>query len=226
MPIFQLDNRISFPHPDLAEEDGLLAMGGDLSPERLLHAYSLGIFPWFSAGDPLLWWFTSPRLVIFPPEFTVPKRLARYIRTTDTYTSRDRAFTEVVKICAQSREERGEATWIVPEMQEAYNKLHRMGFAHSVECWRDGSLVGGLYGIALDRVFFGESMFSKISCGSQFAFVHLIDFLRKHGFKLIDCQMTTAHLLRFGAREISGKLFQKYLADNIINIAPQPFWKQ
>jgi len=224
MPVFQLNDHIQFPHPSLAEDNGLLAIGGDLSPERLLHAYSHGIFPWFSKDDPLLWWFTSPRLVIFPNEFRVPKRLARYIRTSSVHITRDRAFSGIIRECAEVRIKKGEGTWIGTAMQEAYSRLHQLGFAHSVECWQNDTLVGGLYGVAIDKVFFGESMFSKISCGSQFAFVALVDFLKNNKFELIDCQMTTNHLLRFGAREISGQDFQRHLAIHIKHITPQPFW--
>ncbi len=224
MPVFQLNDYIQFPHPSLAEDNGLLAIGGDLSPERLLHAYSHGIFPWFSEGDPLLWWFTSPRLVIFPNEFRIPKRLARYIRARSVHITRDYAFSDIISECAEVRTSKGEGTWIGTAMQEAYSRLHQLGFAHSVECWQNDTLVGGLYGVAIDKVFFGESMFSKISCGSQFAFVALVDFLKSHKFELIDCQMTTNHLIRFGAREISGQDFQRHLAKHIKHITPQPFW--
>lgn len=220
MPVFRLNDQIKFPPPSLAEPSGLLAIGGDLSPERLLAAYTLGIFPWYSPGDPLLWWFTSPRLVIFPNEFRVPKRLHRYARSADIEITRNRAFSKVIKECAEIRTEKAAETWISPEMLVAYSTLHDLGFAHSFECWQQGRLVGGLYGIAIDKVFFGESMFSRIKCSSQFALVALVDYLKKRDFKLIDCQMTTNHLLRFGAREISGKEFRTYLKKNIKGIIP------
>lgn len=225
MPVFQLVRQTHFPPPDLAEENGLLAVGGDLSPKRLLSAYRQGIFPWYAEGDPILWWFTSPRLVLFPDEFRIPRRLARYARNIPLKTTRDCAFAEVIRNCATVRTETGDQTWITPAMQAAYTELHRLGFAHSIECWYRDQLVGGLYGIALDRVFFGESMFSRISCGSQFALIELVEHLKSENFKLIDCQMTTNHLLRFGAREINGKEFQHLLKENIRETVPHENWK-
>jgi len=226
MPIFQLNEQhIQFPPPDYAEDNGLLAIGGDLRPERLLMAYSQGIFPWYSEGDPILWWFTSPRLVIFPEEFRIPKRVGRYAKNTLVTVTRDCAFARVISECAAVRTEHGAETWISAEMQEAYTTLHTLGFAHSIECWQEDLLVGGLYGIALDKVFFGESMFSKIKCASQFALIALVKYLKSKNFQLIDCQMTTKHLLRFGAREISGRKFQTLLVENIKNIIPYDDWK-
>lgn len=225
MPVFQLNTRIQFPPPELADESGLLAVGGDLSPQRLIAAYRLGIFPWYSDNDPLLWWFTTPRLVLFPTEFIIPRRLSRYARKTKFSFSCDRAFSEVIEKCASTRTNDGEETWIMPEMQEAYCILHRMGYAHSIECWDGDELVGGLYGVALDRIFFGESMFSLKSSASQFALIALVQYLQKHGYTAIDCQMTTAHLLRFGARELSGQSFQSLLLKNIQTLDPNPHWK-
>ncbi|TKB23554.1 leucyl/phenylalanyl-tRNA--protein transferase [Desulfopila sp. IMCC35006] len=224
MPIFRLNEHIQFPHPEYAEDNGLLAIGGDLRPERLLMAYSQGIFPWYSIGDPILWWFTSPRLVLFPAEFRVPKRLGRYARNASFSITRDRAFSRVISECAEVRTERRTETWITPEMQEAYTRLHHLGFAHSVECWQDDLLIGGLYGIALDKVFFGESMFSRTKCASQFALIALVEYLQSRNFQMIDCQMTTDHLLRFGAREISGKEFRRHLKEHIKNIIPYDDW--
>lgn len=224
MPVFQLTQDIQFPPVSLAEESGLLAVGGDLSAERLLSAYSEGIFPWFSKGDPLLWWFTSPRLVLFPNEFHIPKRVARYRRNSDLKFTRDTAFVEVIQQCALTRTEMGEETWIIDEMMEAYQNLHSLGYAHSVECWNDGKLVGGLYGVALGKVFFGESMFSRMSCGSQFALIALVDYLKTKSFQMIDCQMTTNHLLRFGAREINGSEFHTLLKRHTCDISPQEHW--
>ena len=207
MPVFRLTEHILFPRPELAEESGLLAVGGDLSTERLIAAYTQGIFPWFAKGDPILWWFTSPRLVLFPAELHVPKRLARYLRNSGFTFTRDKDFAQVIRKCADSRSD----TWISKDMQRAYIELHDRGFAHSVECWQDRVLVGGLYGVALGRVFFGESMFSMTNDSSKGAFVHLVAHLKKKGFQLIDCQMTTEHLQRVGAREISGRQFSKLL---------------
>lgn len=225
MPVFRLSRDIQFPPVRLADESGLLAIGGDLTPERLIAAYIDGIFPWYSEGDPILWWFTSPRLVIIPSEFHVPKRLARYRRNTPVTLTRNQAFLEVIKACGSIRTETGEGTWILPEMVEAYEKLHELGFAHSIECWQGEKLVGGLYGVALDKVFFGESMFSRVKCGSQFALMELVDFLKKEDYQLIDCQMTTDHLIRFGAKELSGDDFHTLLENNIRDIKPQNHWK-
>ncbi|MBU1567861.1 MAG: leucyl/phenylalanyl-tRNA--protein transferase [Proteobacteria bacterium] len=226
MTVFQLTKNISFPPVDLAEKNGLLAIGGDLSPQRLVAAYSHGIFPWYSKGDPLLWWFTNPRLVLFPDEFRIPKRLLRYARNSGITTTRDCAFPQVIRECAAIRAETGAGTWITKEMQAAYIELHGMGFAHSVECWQENRLVGGLYGIALDRVFFGESMFSRIKCASQFAMINLLKFLKMKNFQMVDCQMTTDHLLRFGAREISGREFQIHLKEFIKDTTPHENWKK
>jgi len=226
MPVFRLTKHISFPPADLAEKNGLLAIGGDLCPQRLIAAYSRGIFPWYSEGDPLLWWFTNPRLVLFPDEFKIPGRLQRYARNTKVTTTRDCAFPQVIQECASIRTKAGDGTWITKEMQAAYTELHHMGFAHSVECWQENRLVGGLYGIALGRVFFGESMFSRIKSASQFAMIDLLKFLKSKNFQMVDCQMTTDHLLRFGAREISGQEFQIHLKKYIEDTPTHENWKK
>lgn len=218
MSIFQLTEEIVFPDPELAEENGLLAIGGDLSVPRLLAAYSRGIFPWYSEGEPPLWWFTDPRLVLFPGEFKVSKRLARSLRNSGFHTTFNQDFDQVISYCAEIRIENGEGTWISNEMQEAYKALHRRGYAHSVECWRDDELAGGLYGILLGKVFFGESMFTRISNGSKAALVALVEHFKQQEIEVIDCQMTTNHLLSFGAREISGDKFRHLLEKNV----PQP----
>ena len=214
MPIFQLTDNLVFPPPELAEENGLLAIGGDLSPERLLLAYRSGIFPWYSEGDPILWWSPSPRLVIFPDEFKVPRRLARFIKQQKYKMTIDCAFQQVIASCASASGRQEEGTWIDQDMIEAYTILHAQGWAHSVECWQDDELVGGLYGIALGRVFFGESMFSLQPNTSKVALIFLVEQLQKWDFNLIDCQMKTEHLLQFGAREIPGTEFQTILAQN------------
>lgn len=224
MPVFRLDKEPFFPSPHLAEDDGLLAVGGDLSPERLLAAYSQGIFPWYSKGEPILWWYTHPRLVLYPANFTVNRRLQRYYRNTNFTLTADKAFAQVIDNCATIRETSGEETWILKEMKEAYIKLHQLGFAHSIECWDKETLVGGLYGVALDRVFFGESMFSTASNSSKFALIYLMSIIKQKEIELVDCQMTTNHLLQFGAQEISGKRFYKEITDLITNITPKPRW--
>lgn len=217
MPVFQLTEQIIFPPPDLAEPNGLLAVGGDLSIPRLIAAYREGIFPWFSEKDPILWWFTSPRLILLPEEFRISRRLHRYYRNSGAEMTINAAFTDVIRLCAQTRRAAEEGTWITGEMIDAYVQLHRCGYAHSVECWENRTLIGGLYGVALGRVFFGESMFSTVSNSSKFALIHLVDFLKSEGYRLIDCQMTTDHLVSFGAREISGASFQELLKKYIIS---------
>ncbi len=225
MPIFQLlDDTYLFPNPGFAEENGLLAVGGDLSPERLIKAYERGIFPWFSEDEPILWWFTSPRLVLFPDEIHVPKRLARFIRKSPFSVSYDTAFEEVIDSCASIRQNRGEETWITGKMKNAYTSLHDLGYAHSVECWKNDTLAGGLYGVSLGRVFFGESMFSHETNASKVALVALSRLLQQKDYKIIDCQMTTSHLLQFGACEISGKRFSRYLQEFITNLSPEGHW--
>ncbi len=218
MSIFQLTREPVFPDPVFAEDNGLLAVGGDLSLERLLAAYSKGIFPWYSQGDPPLWWFTDPRLVIFPDEFKVSKRLARTLRNSAFTITFNQNFDEVINSCAEIRVKNGEDTWISEDMKKAYGNLHRAGYALSVECWLDDQLAGGLYGVKLGQVFFGESMFTKISNGSKAALVALVNYLKQQKVAVIDCQMTTDHLITFGGREIDGNAFRRLLQQYI----PQP----
>lgn len=224
MPVFQLTNQIVFPHPDLAEDNGLLAIGGDLSADRLLAGYRLGIFPWYSDDDPILWWFTSPRLVLFPEDLKVSRRLERYMKNTSMTLTINKAFEQVITACAEYRKRQNQETWITPEMINAYTNLHHLGYAHSVECWNGDRLSGGLYGVALGKVFFGESMFAAITNSSKFALIHLINFLNKNCYRLIDCQMKTAHLTSMGARELSGKEFQHLLNKHIQSITPDGVW--
>jgi leucyl/phenylalanyl-tRNA--protein transferase len=209
--IFGLTSDMVFPPPQLAREDGLLAMGGDLSEERLILAYSMGIFPWFSEGDPILWWSPDPRLILELDELHISKRLARIIKQDVFEVTCDTAFSEVIESCSRSRPGKEEGTWIVPEMIDAYVRLHELGYAHSVECWQEGELVGGLYGVSLGRVFFGESMFSRASNSSKVALVYLVKLLREWKFNLIDCQLRSDHLVSLGAKEISGWEFRQRL---------------
>ncbi len=225
MPVYQLTDKLIFPPANLAEKDGLLAIGGDLSPERLLLAYSSGIFPWFSEGDPILWWSPSPRLVIFPDEFSIPKRLSRQVRQKQFSVTIDRAFQQVIEACATIDERGKKGTWITKSMIDAYCLLHKMGYAHSVECWQDDKLAGGLYGISLGGFFFGESMFSRQPNSSKIALVSLVKKLLQWDFDLIDCQMKTAHLMQFGAREIPGPEFQKLLAKSMSRSTQKGKWK-
>lgn len=200
MPVFRLDETLVFPPPHLAE-DGLLAIGGDLSPERLLTAYSLGIFPWYDEGLPILWHSPDPRMVLPAAALHVPRSLAKTMRRGTYRVTLDSAFREVVQACASMDRPGQEGTWITNEMIAAYQELHRLGFAHSVEAWEDGALVGGLYGVSLGSAFFGESMFSRAPDASKVAFVTLVKDLARRGITLIDCQVHTDHLARFGAEE-------------------------
>ena len=185
-----------------ADPDGLVAIGGALSPAWLLAAYRHGVFPWFNEGDPILWWSPDPRLVLFPREIRLHRSLRQVLRRQCFEVRVDTDFPAVIAACAAPRAPGG-GTWIVPEMQIAYCRMFELGYAHSVECWREGQLVGGLYGLALGRVFFGESMFSRETDASKVALVHLAKLLAEKDFAMIDCQMTTAHLLSMGAREIT-----------------------
>lgn len=196
----------------LAEPSGLLAAGADLSPARLLTAYRSGIFPWYGKDQPVLWWSPDPRMVLFPAEFRMPRSLAKRLRRRDYEIRTDTAFETVMRACAAPRA--GDAgTWITPDMMAAYCELHRLGHAHSVETWIDGELAGGLYGIALGRAFYGESMFTRAPDTSKIALAHLVRQLTRWQFGMIDCQMNTAHLAHFGAREIPRSEFSRRLAE-------------
>lgn len=208
-----LTGRPDFPPVEraLSEPGGLLAAGGELSPPWLLAAYRRGIFPWFNPGEPILWWSPDPRLVLVPGEIHIGRSLAKTLRQRRFELRFDTAFARVVAACAAPREPGG-GTWITPEMQAAYVRMHELGYAHSVETWVDGELVGGLYGMALGRAFFGESMFSRRSDASKVALAHLARHLERQNFAVIDCQMTTAHLLSLGAREVPRSAFCAGLA--------------
>ncbi len=212
-PAWLKQDNYQFPHPDKAlnDPDGLLAIGGDLSPERIISAYYNGIFPWYSHDQPILWWSPNPRAVLFPEKLHISRSLKKVIRKKIFTSSIDQAFEQVIFACAQSPRKDQDGTWITDDMQQAYINLHRMGIAHSAECWLDGELVGGLYGLSLGKVFFGESMFARQSNASKVAFVHLLDELIKDDYALIDCQVTTDHLLSLGAEEIPRDLFLKLL---------------
>ena len=215
MTVFLLTDKIAFPPPHLASKEGLLAVGGDLSRKRLLLAYRMGIFPWFSDDEPILWWSPDPRLVLYPHEIKISKTLSKIIRKEVFKVTMDTAFAQVIDQCAQIRLENNQGTWIVKDMIDAYCNLHESGFAHSVEAWYQGELVGGLYGVFLGRCFFGESMFTRISNASNVALVKLVEYLKALSFDMIDCQLTTQHLLRFGAREIPRVTFLKQLEESL-----------
>lgn len=207
MPVYQLIDQLVFPPTDLAEPGGLLAVGGDLSIPRLLLAYSMGIFPWYNDGDPILWWSPDPRCVIEPGGVRISRSLAKVLRRATFEITFDRAFREVVSSCARVRTDMGEGTWINPRLMEAFVDLHERGFAHSVECWREGKLVGGLYGLSLGRCFFGESMFHRETDASKVAFATLSQRLAEMDFELIDGQIANPHLESLGAISISREEF-------------------
>lgn len=211
MPPYLLSDEIVFPSPDLAGEDGLLAVGGDLSEERLILAYSLGIFPWYSDGMPILWWSPDPRLVLMPAEMRVTRSLRQTIRRHKYRVTFDTAFEEVVRNCASVPRRDGRGTWITDEMVEAYSRLHKGGFAHSVESWYGDELAGGLYGVSLGAAFFGESMFAKRGDASKVALFGLVARLRHIETAFIDCQVVTAHLVSLGARQIPRTEFARML---------------
>ena len=215
MTIYRLFDEPLFPDPEEADPDGLLAVGGDLSPQRLLNAYADGIFPWYAEGSPILWWSTNPRLVLIPEEFHLPRSLRRVLNKGVFTFTMDTRFDAVIRRCACCPRPEQEGTWIVEDMVKAYILLHKMGYAHSVEAWRDGELVGGLYGVSLGTVFFGESMFYNVPDASKAAFAVFVDQLRKWDFSLIDCQQTTHHLLRFGAREMQRYRFLAMIREGV-----------
>jgi len=217
MPVFELTSRISFPPPEFADRSGLLAMGGGLEPERLLLAYRTGIFPWYDNSTPILWWSPDPRMVLFVKNFHIPKSLKKKIRQNHFKVTMDESFEAVITECAYSRTRNGEETWITDELIDAYTRLHNLGYAHSVEVWSDNELAGGLYGVSLGRVFFGESMFTKIDDASKVGFAYLVKQLEKWNFPLIDCQVATDNLSRFNAEEISRKEFLKIISRYLDN---------
>lgn len=207
-------SNVNFPPIEnaLREPDGLLAVGGDLSPERILAAYRLGIFPWFNPGDPILWWSPDPRTVIFPKQFHTSKSLRKALRKGIYRVTFDNCFENVMRACAAPRRSTAD-TWISDDIIKGYNALHTRGYAHSVEVWQGNQLVGGLYGIALGRVFFGESMFSRADNASKFGFAHLVRQIRQWNFELIDCQIASDHLFTLGAVEIPREGFKKMLIE-------------
>jgi leucyl/phenylalanyl-tRNA--protein transferase len=214
MPFLIHPNDTSYEFPDvslaLEEPNGLLAIGGDLSPERLLSAYRHGIFPWFNPGEPILWWSPDPRAVLFPEKIRISRSLRRTIGKNLFSLTTDQAFNAVMAACQAPRaKQRG--TWITPDMRRAYNEMHRRGYAHSIECWQNTELAGGLYGMAIGQVFFGESMFSRVSDASKVALVYLTDKLIEWGYRLIDCQVQSEHLISLGAEAIPRDQFCAYL---------------
>ena len=215
MSLFALDKELVFPPVHLAEPDGLLALGGDLSVERLLLAYRNGIFPWYE-GAYILWWSPDPRFVLFPGELRISKSIKPLINRNEFSFTVTNAFAQVIHHCKKTKRPGQQGTWITDEVEKAYCQMHEQGFAHSAEVWKDGKLVGGLYGIRLGNVFFGESMFSHVSNASRFAFIKYIQLLKAEGIKLIDCQVYTEYLESLGARMIDRKDFIELLSAYIV----------
>ena len=211
MPLFVLDKEINFPQVDLAEPDGLLAIGGDLSEERLLSAYRKGIFPWYE-GSHILWWCPDPRFVLFPENLHISKSMRTLLNQRRFEFTLNQAFPQVISQCKTVPRKGQQGTWINDDVKRAYISLHKMGYAHSAEAWKDGQLVGGLYGIRMGKVFFGESMFSRESNASKYVFIKYVEQLRSEGVALIDCQVYTQHLESLGARMVPRKKFISLLS--------------
>lgn len=211
------DNRAKFPDVSLAlrEPNGLLAVGGNLTPRRLISAYMQGIFPWYSQGQPILWWSPDPRAVLFPEKLKVSRSMRKEIRKGELTVTFDKAFREVVAACAQPRAN-SQGTWITPAISDAYTHLHKLGIAHSVEAWRDGKLVGGLYGVAIGKVYFGESMFSRETNASKLAFIYLVHQLAEWNFQLIDCQIQSDHLRSLGSEDLPRTQFLQILKQHCV----------
>jgi leucyl/phenylalanyl-tRNA--protein transferase len=215
VPLYRLTSKLAFPDPFLADPEGLLAVGGDLSVERLLLAYSNGIFPWFNKGEPILWWSPPERAIIKPGEAHFSRSLFKTLRKSSFTVRVDTAFADVIAGCAETKRPGQRGTWITDDMQEAYFALHRAGFAHSFETYLDGTLVGGLYGISIGGSFFGESMFSRVDDASKVAFLGLDTLLKSWNYDMIDCQLANANVLRYGAIMISRREFMQRLGDSV-----------
>ena len=213
MPIFRLSDDLIFPHPSYAEEDGLLAIEGDLSPKRLMLAYRKGIFPWFSEGEPILWWSPDPRFIIYPKDVKISNSMKKVLKKNVYRISFDTSFRDVISNCASVRKESG--TWINEDMIEAYCRLHELGHAHSVETWFEDKLVGGLYGISIGKCFFGESMFSTMDNASKTAFITLCKKLEEEKYVVVDCQVYTKHLESLGAISIAREEFLELIEKGI-----------
>ena len=224
MAVFRLPREPVFPDPSMAEPDGLLAVGGDLSPERLLRAYREGIFPWYSEETPILWWSPDPRMVLIPAELHVPRSLRRTLRSGRFAIRADTAFGRVIRRCAEVDRPDQDGTWITPEMAAAYERLHEAGWAHSFEAWDEEGLAGGLYGVSLGAAFFGESMFADRPDASKAAFAAAVEWMRGRGLELVDCQVETEHLKRFGAREIPRAEFLGRLRNAMATPAVRGRW--
>ncbi len=224
MTVFRLPEENIFPSPSLAEESGLLAVGGDLSESRLLNAYKKGIFPWYSDGDPILWWSPDPRLIMKPENFILSRSLKQTLKKNTFRITMDTAFREVIESCSEVHEKKAGDTWITRDMINAYIDLHDAGYAHSIEAWKENELAGGLYGVSLGSAFFGESMFTKTSNASKAAFAALVFQMSSWKFSFIDCQVTTKHLLSLGASEVPRDEFLNMLSHSLETPAKKCKW--
>lgn len=225
MTVYRLGDELAFPSPEEAEDDGLIAVGGDLRPERVLLAYTSGIFPWPHEGYPLLWFSPDPRLVLPPARLRIGRRLARRIRNAGFRVTLDRAFHGVIEGCATTPRPGEEGTWITPGMKDSYARLHDAGFVHSAECWDGDSLAGGLYGVSIGGVFVGESMFTRVPDASKVAFVTLVRQLERWGFDLLDAQVRTEHVVRFGAEEWSRVDYLEALRESLAKPTRRGQWQ-
>ncbi|HAI77047.1 MAG TPA: leucyl/phenylalanyl-tRNA--protein transferase [Microscillaceae bacterium] len=223
MKYYFLSDALEFPDLEHADSDGLLAIGGDLKPERILLAYTSGIFPWYNEDQPILWWSPNPRFVLFPEKIKVSKSMRQVLRKGIFKVTFDTDFEGVITACQQVKREGQQGTWITQEMLQAYLRLHHLGWAHSVEVWHQGELCGGLYGLSIGKCFFGESMFSRQSNASKAGFVTLVNELQKADFQLIDCQVHTEHLESLGAELIPRKQFLQHLASSVNTTTPTDF---
>jgi leucyl/phenylalanyl-tRNA--protein transferase len=224
LPYFDENTYVEFPPVDEANEYGIVAAEGNLSPGMLLSAYRQGIFPWYDEENPILWWSPDPRFVLFPEELHVSKSMRRLLRRAEYRTTVDEHFPEVIRRCAETPRRHEAGTWILEEMVEAYNRLHELGYAHSVEVWHHGELAGGLYGVSLGSMFFGESMFTRRSNASKYGFILLVEALRERGFGCVDCQVYTDHLASLGAREIPREEYLDLLARSLTEASLRGSW--
>lgn len=218
------DDELIFPDPQYIDDEGIVALGGDLSPERLILAYSNGIFPWYNEGEPIIWWSPNPRFVLYPKDLKVSKSMRQVLRRETFKVTFDTDFASVLWNCQQIKRTDQEGTWITDEMYDAYVHLHHLGLAHSVEVWQDEKLVGGLYGISIGKCFFGESMFAKVSNASKAGFITMVQKLESIGFEMIDCQTETGHLRSLGGDFIDRKDFLEYLKANNHQVTLQGKW--
>lgn len=224
MPVYLLPDEAIFPDIKLAEPDGLLAIGGDLSIERLLQAYAQGIFPWYSEGQEILWWSPNPRMLLFPQDFRRSKNLTRTVQSGDFHVEFDENFEAVIMNCSQVSRKAQDGTWITDDMKDAYVRLHEAGYAHSVETYREGKLVGGLYGVSLGGVFFGESMFHIVRDASKFSLWHLVDRACEWNFDFIDVQQDTTHLRSLGADTVDREKFLFLLKESLMKPTQRGIW--